>query len=126
MGRWRSGDAMRFAPLAMILSVIAVAPAFAADSTPANPAQTCVDVQIGADRSAYLNCLNDAMQRRVEHERAMPQIAPPVDARSSSNQVGTFNDAAARQRMGNAYGVSSVPQRPARAFVNPIVPPAAR
>ena len=96
----------------------------AAEPATANPAQTCVDVQIGNDRSAYLNCLNDVMARRVEHEHGTPQPTAPVDVHSSSTQVGTFNDAAARQRMGNAFGVSPDPQRPNRVFVSPLVPPA--
>ena len=98
----------------------------ATEPATANPTQTCVDVQIGNDRSAYLNCLNEVMARSVEHERATPQPAAPLDVHSPSNQVGTFNDAAARQRMGNAFGVSPVPQRPNRVFVSPLVPPASR
>ena len=66
------------------------------------------------------------MQRAVEHERNSPEIVAPIDTHSPSNQVGTANDAAARERMGNAFGTSPVPQRPARVFVNPIVPPTAR
>ena len=116
---------MRFAPTmcAGVLIFSSVLPAMAADSPPANSIPACVDVQIGNDRSAYLNCLNDAMQHRVEHERGTPQPTAPVDAHSPSNQVGTFNDAAARQHMGDAFGVSPVPQRPARVFGSPLVPP---
>jgi hypothetical protein len=95
----------------------------AAPATP-KPTQPCVDVQIGNDRSAYLNCLNDVIARSVEHEHATPQPAAPVDVHSPSNQVGTFNEAAARQRMGSAFGVSPIPQRPNRVFVSPLVPPA--
>jgi hypothetical protein len=95
----------------------------AAERATASSPPTCVDVQIGNDRSAYLNCLNDAMTRSVEHEHGTPQPTVPVDVHSPSNQVGTFNEAAARQRMGNAFGVSPVPQRPNRVFVNPLVPP---
>ncbi|HXJ01230.1 MAG TPA: hypothetical protein VNH44_08395 [Micropepsaceae bacterium] len=115
---------MRFAPVALAGLFFITVPAGAADAPPANTKQPCVDVQIGNDRTSYLNCLNDEMQRRVEHERGTPQITAPIDAHSPSTQVGTFNDAAAREHMGNAYGVSSVPQRPAQ--VNPIVPPTAR
>jgi hypothetical protein len=115
-------DVMRFAHLCAVMLTAAL-PAMAAESPPADIVKACVDVQIGNDRSVYLNCLNDAMQRRVEHERGSPQISAPIDTHSPSNQVGTFNDAAARERMGNAFGVSPVPQRPAPVFSNPIVPP---
>jgi hypothetical protein len=114
---------------AMIVSgaLLSAAPvSLAAQPTMTNPAQPCVDVQIGNDRSAYLNCLNDVMARRVEHEHATPQPTVPVGVHSPSNQVGTFNEAAARQRMGNAFGVSPIPQRPNRVFVSPLIPPASR
>jgi hypothetical protein len=104
--------------------VLAAAPP--ANPAQANPPQPCVDVQIGSDRTPYFNCLNDVLQRQVEHERNAPAVTAPIDAKSSSTQVGTFNEAAARQRMGNAFGVSSVPQRPSQTFVSPIVPPTAR
>ena len=115
---------MRLIPGVMVAVLFTAVRALAADAPPANPAQPCVDVQIGNDRTAYLNCLNDAMQRRVEHERGAPQVTAPIDARSSSNQVGTFNDAAAREKMGNAYGVSPVPQRLTPS--TPVPPPAGR
>ena len=111
-------------PIAAAAILFAAGSSLAAEPTTANPAQPCVDVQIGNDRSAYLNCLNDVMARSVEHEHATPQPTAPVDVHSSSTQVGTFNEAAARQRMGNAFGVSPVPQRPTRIFVSPLVPPA--
>lgn len=107
--------------IGLMLSILAH-PVLAA-SPDANPAQTCVDVQIGNDRTAYFNCLNGVLQRQVEHERNAPAITAPIDAKSSSTQVGTFNEAAARQKMGNAFGVSAVPQRPQQTFVSPIVPP---
>lgn len=106
-----------------------------ADSTPSNPAnpppspadadaaKVCADVRIGNDRAAALNCLNNQMQRKVEHEQGTPQPIAPIDARSQSNEVGTANDAAAREKMGNAFGKSAVPQRPNPVFVSPLVPP---
>src|SRR5262249_53245888 len=122
---WPADDrvsAMRSVVLTGILLGLA-SPAAAAPAAPSDSAQACVDVQIGNDRTAYLNCLNDVMQRRVEHEKGIPQPEAPIDTHSQSNQVGTFNAAAAQQRMGNAYGVSPVPQRPSRVFVSPLIPP---
>jgi hypothetical protein len=115
---------MRFAVVLGALFGLAT-PAVAAPEAP-NSMQACVDVQIGNDRTAYLNCLNDVMQRRVELEHAVPQAEAPIDAQSPSNQVGTFNAAAAQQRMGSSYGKSAVPQRPSQVFVSPIVPPNSR
>jgi len=84
----------------------------------------CVDVQIGEDRTANLGCLNEAFQRRVRQEHQTAQIEAPLSVHSSSNQVGGFNETAAREQMGNAFGVSPVPQRPPKpVFVNPLLPP---
>ena len=84
----------------------------------------CVEVQIGQDRaSQQMNCLNEAMRRSVEREHNAPPLEAPITARSASNKVGTFNAAAAQQMMGDAYGVSAVPQRPHPTFSSPLVPP---
>src|SRR5437016_2230195 len=79
----------------------------------------CVEVQIGQDRVSQMNCLNEAMRRAVEHEHNTPLPEAPITAQSASNKVGTYNDAAARQMMGNAFGVSAQPQRPKAAFTSP-------
>jgi len=97
------------------------------DQTHSEPAKTdqsqiCVDVEIGGDRSAYFKCLNEQMQRGAEREHQVPQPTAPIDTHSPSNQLGTANDAAAREKMGNSFGKSAVPQRPASTFVNPLVP----
>ena len=108
--------------LAVALGALPVIAAPARTNSP--PA--CVDVQIGQDRTAYLNCLNEAFQRDVAREHAAPKPEVPIDSQSSPTQVGTANETAARQRMGNAFGVSSTPQRPARVFVPPLPIPAPR
>jgi len=90
--------------------------------TPSSDSTPCVDVEIGGDRSAYLDCLNKQMQQGTEREHEIPQPAAPLDAQSPSNRVGTANDAAAREKMGNAFGKTAVPQRPNPVFVNPVVP----
>jgi hypothetical protein len=87
-----------------------------------SPGMPCVEVQIGQDSSSHMNCVNEALRRAVQHEHNTPLPQVPVTAQSSSNKVGTFNDAAARQMMGNAYGVSSQPQRPKNTFTTPLLP----
>ena len=81
----------------------------------------CVEVQIGQDIASHFNCVNEALRRAVQHEHGAPAVEAPIDAQSASNKVGTFNDAAARQMMGNAFGVSSQPQRPKSTFTSPLV-----
>jgi hypothetical protein len=87
----------------------------------ARGAMPCVEVQIGQDRASQMNCLNEALRRSVEHEHSAPIPEAPITAQSASNKVGTFNNAAAQQMMGNAYGVSAVPQRPHNTFTSPLI-----
>jgi hypothetical protein len=100
-----------------------IAPAVAEEQTK-NSSPPCVEVQIGPDTTSRLNCLNSALQRSVEHEHNTPLPQVPLNAKSESNKVGTFNDTAAHQKMGNAYGVSSQPQRPKSEFKSPLLPSA--
>ena len=84
----------------------------------------CVDVQVGNERVADLDCINRQLRLHVEQEHGAPALSPPIDARSSSTAVGTANQAAAEQRMGNAFGKSGQPQRPPPpVFVAPLTPP---
>jgi hypothetical protein len=93
----------------------------AASRNAARGAMPCVEVQIGQDRVSQMNCLNEAFRRSVEHEHKAPVPEAPITAQSASNKVGTFNNAAAQQMMGNAYGVSAVPQRPHNIFTSPLI-----
>jgi len=94
-----------------------------AEDTPKS-AMPCVEVQIGQDTASHMNCVNEALKRAVEREHGAPLPQAPVTAQSASNKVGVYNDAAARQMMGNAFGVSAVPQRPKTSFTNPLLPAA--
>src|SRR5262245_33438746 len=115
------------APFALALIVQGSSALAAEAARPSDMSRACIDVQIGNDRTAYLECLNGVFERRVLREHQAPQIEAPVDAtKSSPTQLGIFNETAARQRMGNAFGVSSVPQRPKPVFSNPIPPLGAR
>ena len=96
-------------------------PAAHGDDAPGAP---CVEVQIGQDIASHIHCVNEALRRTVEHAHDAPVPEAPITAQSSSNKVGTFNDAAARQMMGSAFGVASQPQRPKSIFTSPLIPPA--
>jgi hypothetical protein len=95
--------------------------------TPASDADgPCVDVQVGNEHVADLDCLNRKLRLGVEREHAVPTVSAPIDARSSSTAVGTANQAAAQQTMGSAFGKSAQPQRPnAPVFVPPLAKPGA-
>ena len=109
--------------ISVFLGMMIVAPAVAEEQTK-NSSPPCVEVQIDQDTTSRLDCLNSALRHSVEHERNTPLPQAPLDAKSASNKVGTFNDTAARQKMGNAYGVSSQPQRPKSTFTSPLLPSA--
>src|SRR5271156_4542006 len=95
-----------------------------AQATPADTGAPCVDVQVGNERVADLDCINRQLRLHVEREHAVPALAPPIDARSSSTAVGTANQAAAEQMMGSAFGRSGQPQRPPPpVFASPLTPP---
>jgi hypothetical protein len=94
-----------------------------AQAAPADTGAPCVDVQVGNERVSDLDCINRQLRLHVEQEHSAPAPSPPIDARSSSTAVGTANQAAAGQMMGNALGKSAQPQRPPPpVFVGPLTP----
>ena len=118
---------MKFAYLFVAIAALSLSPPLRADEKTGQARDMpkdmpCVEVQIGQDRVSQMNCLNDAMRRAVEREHDIPALEAPITAQSASNKVGVYNDAAARQMMGNAFGVSAQPQRPKLSFTNPLLP----
>jgi hypothetical protein len=102
------------------------APACLAQTAPSNADGPCVDVQVGNEHVADLDCLNRKLRLGVEREHAVPAVSAPIDAHSSSTAVGTANQAAAQQTMGSAFGKSAQPQRPPPpVFVPPLAQPSA-
>ncbi len=107
------------------IAVIAFAPALsiaevAAPATAENA--PCVDVQIDTARAGNLDCLNRQLQERADREHQGAAPTAPIDARSPSNIVGTANQAAAEEKMGDAFGKSAIPQRPKLYYANPLAP----
>ncbi len=107
--------------LLVSVAIFAAISAVRAEDKPSGP-MPCVEVQIGQDSSSHMNCVNEALKRAVEREHNTPLPQAPVSAQSASNKVGVYNDAAARQMMGNSFGVSAVPQRPKTTFTTPLLP----
>ena len=83
-------------------------PARAADA----PAQTCVDVRIGDQRS--YDCLDQQLARQAQQSHT-PAAIPPLSAGSPALSVGGFNQGATQERLGTSFGHSVIPQRPAPA-----------
>ncbi len=77
---------------------------------------SCADVTAGTDRGYA--CLNQWIARQVP-ARPAPG-ADTLTATSPANAVGTFDQAATKERLGDAFGHSVVPQRPPPAVYNTI------
>lgn len=89
------------------------------DAVPGGP---CVDVQIGNDRVLDFDCLNRQFRIQADRQHTAAAPAAPIGAGSSSTSVGTANQAAAQQMMGDAFGKSAKPQRPAPQSFVPALP----
>jgi len=80
----------------------------------------CVEVRIGQDSAGRLDCFNRAL--RAEVDKATPTVASDATSGTPPTRLGLATPAAAKERLGNAYGHSLVPQRPLRSFTPPLVP----
>jgi hypothetical protein len=89
----------------MLLLPLRVAPA---DEPGAG--QTCVDVKIGSAQS--YGCINQELRHIVESAPRLVAV-PDLHAGSSASAIGTFDRTATQERLGDAFGHSLVPQRPA-------------
>ncbi len=105
----------------VLASIIVADPLLAQTSQGADgrTAQTCVDVRIGSD--AYYSCLNQKLAASVPGRRSSAHDAP-LTATSPAPAVGTYNQAATRERLGDSFGHSAIPQRPPPAvYTSPFV-----
>lgn len=88
----------------------------AADKADATDAPACIEVEVDGERVPAYDCLQRKLQPRPSAPRAAAD-RPPSGAEAivqrSSNQLGVFNRAATQTRMGNTFGTSVLPQRPA-------------
>ncbi|WP_312703948.1 hypothetical protein [Stenotrophomonas lactitubi] len=77
-------------------------------------AAPCIEVQVNGERIPAWDCLQ---RKLAPAENAAARPAPPEAERlmrKSGNQLLQYNLEGTRQRMGDAFGHSVVPQRPAR------------
>lgn len=84
---------------------------------------SCVDVEVNGERVHDYDCLSRQLT-------PSGTVSPTAQLRSEeiagrpSNALGLANTEATRQRMGNNFGKSTLPQRPPQ--VSPTLPPALR
>lgn len=108
-----------FARAAMMLALCAVAAALPAQrrilpaSQPAPP--PCVQVRIGHDEAGRWDCVNAAIKTEVGKTAPVSAADSPGERLAPIGQ-GLAVPAATRQRLGDQYGKSIVPQRPERVF----------
>jgi len=99
---------------ALILAIVG----FVLAASPVLAEETCVEVEIGGEKTPRLSCLNQQLQKKVENVRPVPNVAP-LDAGSSALSLGVLNETALKQQYGPNYGKSVVPYRPANSYGRP-------
>ncbi|HEY4317889.1 MAG TPA: hypothetical protein VGN04_09825 [Herbaspirillum sp.] len=97
-------------------------PVFSASAADlAQPAQAdadaCVDVVVNGQHSQSFACLTQKLQPAKTPQASVgganSLTTSEEIARRPSNQIGLFNYSATSHRMGNQFGISVFPQRPA-------------
>ena len=100
--------------LAVLMAVAVALPAHAqspAAQKPGSAPANCTDVQVGSAQSYA--CINAQLGATAQAtKRASSDTDAPVNSASPGNVVGTFNEGATRNRLGQNFGKSAVPYRP--------------
>lgn len=105
--------------LSLLLLACAALPAQADEHTvvvkAAAPQKGCVEVGVHGKRAQSISCLNEKLLPSSNTVNGPPPALSGAEAtvQRPSNQLGLYNRAALEHRMGNAFGKSVTPQRPA-------------
>jgi hypothetical protein len=87
-------------------------PALAQPAPPPAPPANCTDVQVGTAQS--YDCINAQLGAVANStQRFSSDANAPITSSSPSNAVGTFNQSATANRLGQNFGKSVTPYRPA-------------
>lgn len=100
---------------ALILALLLVlAPVRADEAKKQKDAAPCIEVQVNGERIPAWDCLQRklAPASKAAKSPALPEAERLM--RQPGNQLMQYNLEGTRQRMGDAFGRSVVPQRPAR------------
>ncbi|MGK5035235.1 hypothetical protein [Janthinobacterium sp. LB3P118] len=116
--------------LLLLLFACATLPAQADEHTvvvkAAAPERGCVEVEVNGKRAQSISCLNEKLLPSSNTVNRPPPTLSGAEAtvQRPSNQLGLYNRAALEHRMGNAFGKSVTPQRPAPPPpASPLLPP---
>lgn len=74
---------------------------------------TCVEVEIGGEKTQKLDCINQQLKLQAERVRPVGNV-PPLDAASPAVALHGFNETALQQQYGQNLGKSVVPFRPTK------------
>jgi hypothetical protein len=127
------GNRMRALPIFCLLTLLGGFQGFAVAaeelSAAAQPAQAgtdaCIDVEVNGQRSQSFECLTQKLKPAPSPQAGNPAnvtMSSEEIAHRPSNQIGLFNYSATSHRMGNNFGVSVFPQRPAPQVPSTYVP----
>ena len=78
---------------------------------------TCIEVEVNGEKILSYSCLTLKLKPTVNTQaksRTQPTMGSESIVQKPGNQLDLFNYAATSHRMGNAFGNSVTPQRPAR------------
>ena len=86
-------------------------------TAPAETADSCVEVEVNGVRTPSYVCLTQKLRaaKPGQNPNTPPGLASEQILNRPGNQLGLFNRAATSNRMGNTFGTSVYPQRPAPA-----------
>ncbi|MCC7600727.1 hypothetical protein IGS61_24775 [Janthinobacterium sp. FW305-129] len=114
----------------LLLLICAALPAQADEHTvvvtAAAPQKGCVEVEVDGKRAQSMSCLSEKLLPPANAAARPPPALSGAEAtmQRPSNQLGLYNRAALEHRMGNAFGKSVTPQRPAPPPpASPLLPP---
>jgi len=80
---------------------------------PAAASETCVEVEIGGERTQKLDCINQQLKQQAQRVQPIGNV-PPLDASSPAVKSHGFNETALSQQYGPNLGKSVFPFRPSK------------
>ncbi len=92
-----------------------------ANAPPADKSESCIEVRIAGEVATDFSCVNAAMKNTIDRSRRETKLDTTLGPQSSSAALGTFNIAAEKLRMGQNFGHSIYPYRPAPPVYAPIL-----
>jgi hypothetical protein len=105
----------------LAFAIMSYSVAGAARAAAAPQATNCTDVQVGSAQS--YDCINAQLGAAAAATPRSSSADAPLTSSSPSNVVGTFNEGATRNRLGQNFGKSAIPYRPAPANPPALPPP---